>query len=243
MFRINCSKHTHPKIRTNRLSIKDWNIDDRPREKLIALGASALSNEELLAVLIGMGTQELSAVGLGRQLLDSVDGSLNELGRKDATSLMKFHGIGLAKGVSIAAALELGRRRKAEEIPQLQTIIGSSDIVSIFQPLLADLPHEEVWVMLLTSTKKIIERYRLSQGGLSEATIDTRLLMRRALERMAAAIILVHNHPSGTESPSEMDVANTRKVKIACSYFDIKLLDHVIITDKRSFSFAESGLL
>lgn len=225
------------------MSIKDWNIDERPREKLLSLGASSLSNEELLAVLIGMGTPELSAVGLGRQLLDNVDGSLTELGRKSPTALMQFHGIGLAKAVSISAALELGRRRKAEDIPQLQAIIGSSDIVSIFQPLLSDLPHEEVWVLLLTSTKKIIERYRLSQGGLNGTMIDTRMLLRRALERMAAAIILVHNHPSGTESPSEMDVADTRRVKMACSYFDIRLLDHMIIASNRSFSFAENGLL
>lgn len=225
------------------MSIKDWNIDDRPREKLIALGASSLSNDELLAVLIGMGTTELSAVGLGRQLLDSVDGSLTELGRKDATALMQFHGIGMAKAVSIAAALELGRRRKAEDAPICQSIIGSSDIVSIFQPLLADLPHEEVWVLLLTSSKKIIERYRLSQGGLSNSIIDTRLLLRRALERMASAIILVHNHPSGSETPSEIDIADTRRVKAACAHFDIRLLDHVIIADRQSFSFAENKLL
>lgn len=225
------------------MSIKNWNVDDRPREKMLSLGASSLSNEELLAVLIGMGTQELSAVGLGRQLLDSTDGSLVELGKLDVSALMKFNGIGLAKAVSIAAALELGRRRKAEDVPQLQSIIGSGDIVSIFEPLLADLPHEEVWVVLLTSTKKIIERYRLSQGGMSGSFIDTKLLLRRALERMAAAIILVHNHPSGTETPSEMDVSDTRKVKIACSHFDIRLLDHVVIADGRSFSFAENGLL
>lgn len=206
-------------------------------------GPSALSDEELLAVIIGMGTREMSAVGLGRQLLDSVDGSLTELGRLSPSELMRTNGIGLAKAVSITSALELGRRRRAEEIPQKETIIGSSDIISIFQPLLADLPHEEMWVMLLTSTKKIIERFRLSQGGLIGSILDIRVLIKRALDRMAAGIILVHNHPSGSAMPSQEDVLNTKRAKQAANFFDIRLLDHVIITDGECYSFAEQNML
>lgn len=227
----------------SRPSIKEWSIDERPREKLVALGASALSNEELLAVLIGSGTPELSAVGLGRQLLDNAGGNLSELSRLDATTLMQTAGIGLARAVSIVAALELGRRRKAEEIVLREIITGSHDIISIFRPLLIDLPHEEVWVVLVTASKRIIERFRLSHGGISGSVIDSRLLIKRALERMAAGMILIHNHPSGEATPSEQDLMNTNKIKIAASYFDIRLLDHVIIADNESFSFAEHRLI
>jgi len=226
-----------------RPSIKEWNIDDRPREKLISRGASALTDDELLGILIGSGTREESAVGVGRRLLETAGGNLTQLGRCDIATLMKMPGIGPARAVSIAAALELGRRRKAEDIPQAGNIISNMDIVNIFRPLLSDLPHEEVWVLLLTSSKRIIERYRLSQGGVSNSPIDTRILLHRAIERMAAAMVLVHNHPSGDADPSEMDIMNTRKVKSAASYFDIRLLDHIIIADHESFSFAEHSLL
>ncbi|WP_298063036.1 DNA repair protein RadC [uncultured Rikenella sp.] len=231
------------KIKPGRLSIKEWNEQDRPREKLMSRGASALTDAELLAVLIGSGTVENSAVEIGRQLLDSVGGSLVELGRKSLSDLQTFNGIGLARGVSIAAALELGRRRRAADIPTPDYIAGSTDIVTIFQPLLSDLPHEEVWVMLLSRSKRIIERFRVSQGGIEGSVIDPRIVIRRALDRNAAGIVLVHNHPSGNAYPSEQDILNTHKVQLAASYFDMRLLDHVIIADTEPFSFAERGLL
>lgn len=231
------------KVKPGRLSIKEWNEQDRPREKLMSRGASALTDAELLAVLIGSGTVEHSAVEIGRLLLDSVGGSLVELGRKSLSELQTFNGIGLARGVSIAAALELGRRRRAEEIPTPDYIAGSTDIVTIFQPLLSDLPHEEVWVMLLSRSKRIIERFRVSQGGIEGSVIDPRIVIRRALDRNASGIVLVHNHPSGNAYPSEQDILNTHKVQLAASYFDMRLLDHVIIADTEPFSFAERGLL
>lgn len=226
-----------------RLSIKEWEEQDRPREKLLSCGASALSDAELLGVLIGSGTVEHSAVEIGRILLDSVGGNLVELGRKSLAELQAFDGIGLARGVSIVAALELGRRRRASDLPAPASITGSRDIVTIFQPLLADLPHEELWVLLLSRSKRIIERFRVSQGGLDGTVIDPRIVLRRALDRNASGLVLVHNHPSGEASPSELDRQNTQKLKIAASYFDIRLLDHVIITNTEPFSFAEHGLL
>lgn len=231
------------KVKPARLSIKDWNEQDRPREKLMSRGASALTDAELLAVLIGSGTVENSAVEIGRLLLESVGGNLVELGRKSLSDLQTFNGIGLARGVSIAAALELGRRRRAAELPTPDYISGSADIVTIFQPLLSDLPHEEVWVLLLSRSKRIIERFRVSQGGIEGSVIDPRLVIRRALDRNASGIVLVHNHPSGNAYPSEQDILNTNKVQLAATYFDMRLLDHVIIAETDPFSFAERGLL
>ncbi len=231
------------RISKQRRSIREWNEQDRPREKLIAQGASALTDAELLAVLIGSGTVEHSAVEVGAQLLDSAGGDLNELGRMEAQTLRRTKGIGLARAVSLVAALELGRRRKATESEAPGYIRGSADTVALFAPLLSDLPHEEVWAVLLTRSMRIIERFRLSQGGIEGSVIDPRILIRRALERGAAALVLVHNHPSGSTVPGEADLAQTRKIKQAAAYFDIRLLDHVIIADRQAFSFAEQGLL
>ncbi len=228
-----------------RLSIKEWDEQDRPREKLVSRGASALSDAELVAVLLGTGTTGYSAVEVAQNLLDAVGGSLVELGRKGPAELQGFHGVGLAKGVGIAAALELGRRRKAEELPKPQYIGGSADVVTLLQPLLADLTHEEVWALLLTKSKRIIEKFRVSQGSVDGSVIDPRIIIRRALERGATGIVVAHNHPSGRPSPDELDLQNTRKLKTAAAYFDMRLLDHIILTDSPdlSFSFAENGLL
>ena len=225
------------------MGIKEWDEQDRPREKLMSRGASELSDAELLGVLIGSGTPERSAVEVGRLLLDAVGGNLVELGRLSLAELQAFDGIGPARGVGIVAALELGRRRRAAELPTTDRIAGSTDIVSIFGPLLADLPHEEVWAMLLSRSKRILERFRVSQGGVEGTVIDPRIVIRRALDRNASGLVLVHNHPSGAAAPSEQDLLNTRKIRLAASYFDMRLLDHVIIADSESFSFAEQGLL
>ena len=225
-----------PHKKTEHRSIKEWDEADRPREKLMHCGAAALTDAELLAVLIGSGTVEHSAVEIGHLLLESV-------GRKPLSELQTFNGIGLARGVSIAAAPELGRRRRAADLPVPEHISGSTDIVTLFQPLLADLPHEEVWILLLARSKRIIERFRVSQGGIEATVIDPRIIIRRALDRNASGIVLVHNHPSGDARPSEQDMLNTQKVRLAASYFDIRLLDHVIIAESDTFSFAEHGLL
>ncbi len=224
-------------------SIKEWDESQRPRERLMSLGPAALTNGELLGVLIGSGTADRSAVDIGQELLDHAGGNLNELGKLALSELRRFKGVGLARGVSIAAALELGRRRSAEQTVIPEQVVGSNDIASIFRPLLSDLPYEEVWVLLLTRSKRIIERYRLSQGGTQGAVIDVRLVVKRALDRGAAALVLAHNHPSGNAAPSDQDVANTSQLRLAASYFDIRLLDHVIVADSGIFSFAENGLL
>lgn len=227
-----------------RVPIKEWAPEDRPREKLMSLGAAALSDAELLSVLIGGGTAECSALDIGHRLLLSVDGSLAELGRVELSALRLFKGIGLARGVTIAAALELGRRRGASEATPQDSISGSRDLVGIFRPLLCELPYEEVWVVLLSRSKRIIEKFRLSMGSSAASVIDPRPIVRRALERNAAGIVLVHNHPSGSVTPSDDDLYSTSKVRLAASYFDIRLLDHLIITDGgEAFSFAENNLL
>lgn len=244
-YSIDFSSFVEPMLhkKTEHRSIKEWDEADRPREKLMRCGAAALTDAELLAVLIGSGTVEHSAVEIGHLLLESVGGSLVELGRKPLSELQTFNGIGLARGVSIAAALELGRRRRAADLPAPDHIAGSADIITLFQPLLADLPHEEVWVLFLARSKRIIERFRVSQGGIEATVIDPRIIIRRALDRNASGIVLVHNHPSGDARPSEQDVLNTQKVRLAASYFDMRLLDHVIIAEAEAFSFAEQGLL
>lgn len=226
-----------------RPSIREWAVDDRPREKFLSQGAAALSDDELLAILIGSGSGQLSAVGLARSLIDYAGGNLTELSRMSVGRLQQINGIGFSKAVTIAAALELGRRRQADSIPRDEKIIGSMDIAAMFIPLLSDLPYEEVWVVLLSSSKKILEKYRLSSGGSVNSPIDSRLIMRRALDRVASGLVLVHNHPSGDTLPSEYDITATRQLKNAAAFFDIRLLDHIVVGDGKSFSFAEKGLL
>ena len=225
------------------VKITEWAVEDRPREKLITKGTSSLSDAELLGILISSGTRDKSAVDLGRELLGLADNNLNSLGKLSISDLKKLHGIGTARAVTIAAALELGRRRKLAEVPDSLQIKSSRDVADIFQPLLSDLPHEEFWILFLNRSNRVIARMRISQGGISGTVTDVRLIMKKAVEHLASGIIVCHNHPSGNLNPSEADSKITKKIKEAGEIMDIQLLDHLIISDKDYYSFADNGLL
>lgn len=225
------------------LKITEWAVEDRPREKLVEKGIMSLSDAELLAILINSGTKQKSAVDLGRELLSMVNNNLNSLGKLSISDLTKLHGIGTARAVTIAAALELGRRRKMSQLPDVPQIKCSKDVASIFQPLLSDLPHEEFWILFLNRSNKVIGRMKLSQGGISGTVTDVRLIMKKALDYLASGIIVCHNHPSGNLNPSESDTNITRKIKDAGNLLEIQLLDHIIIADKDYYSFADNGLI
>lgn len=224
-------------------SIKHWSEDDKPREKLMLKGKIALSDAELLAILIGSGSRNESAVDLCKRILASNENNLNQLGKQSIQQLLQFKGIGEAKAITIIAALELGKRRRLEEAKQLTQIKSSKDVFEHMQPLIGDLQNEEFWVLLLNNSNKIIQKIQLSKGGLTATLVDVRLLFKQALEHFATAIILVHNHPSDQLKPSEADKNITRKIADAGNVLEIKLLDHIIITEYDYFSFADDGIL
>jgi DNA repair protein RadC len=226
-----------------KLSIKDWAVEDRPREKMLAKGIRALSEAELIAILIGSGNLEESAVEVSRRILASVNNNLNELGKKTIVDLQKFKGIGPAKAITIAAAMELGKRRKESEPDKKIKVVTSADGADIFRPLLSDLPHEEFWVLLLNRNNLVIDKFMVSQGGLSGTVIDVRIILKTALDKLASSIILCHNHPSGNLIPSEADKDITKKIKEAGKHMDIPVLDHLIIANDLYFSFADEGLI
>jgi DNA repair protein RadC len=224
-------------------SIKQWAKDDRPREKLLAKGAAVLSNSELLAILILNGSGGKSAVELGQEVLKLGKDNLNELGKLSIKELTKIKGIGEAKAIAIAAALELGRRRQAIgsiEKPHLKT---SGDVAAYFQTLLRDYNHEVFAVMYLNQAQRVNDFHIISQGGITGTVADPRLILKKALEQNAVSIILCHNHPSGSLKPSRADQELTAKIKEAARYFDIKVLDHLIVGDDGYFSFADEGIL
>ena len=224
------------------LSIKNWAVEDRPREKMLQKGVSVLSDAELLAILIGSGNKNESAVELSRRILHFVDNNLNRLGKLSIKELTnEFKGIGEAKAITIAAALELGRRRGDSERPKQEKIICSKDAYLLFKPLLCDLHHEELWAALISQSGKVIERIKISQGGINETTADIRLVMKAAIIALASGIILCHNHPSGTLTPSQQDDVLTKRVQEAGKLMGINLLDHIIIADNRYFSYADEG--
>jgi len=225
------------------MKITEWAVEDRPREKLIQKGTASLSDAELLAILICSGTKNKSAVDLGRELLNTVNNNLNTLGKLSIEDLKKLRGIGPARAVTISAALELGRRRKLTEAEYLQQIKSSKDVADIFQPILADLQHEEFWILFLNRSNRVINRMKVSQGGISGTVTDVRMIMKKAIESLASGIIVCHNHPSGNLKPSESDTKITRKIKDAGNLMDIQLLDHLIISEKDYYSFADNGLL
>jgi DNA repair protein RadC len=225
------------------IKITDWAVEDRPREKLIQKGTASLSDAELLAILISSGTKDKSAVDLGREILSMVNNNLNSLGKLSVADLKKLHGIGPARAVTISAALELGRRRKLADAEDVLQIKSSKDVADIFQPLLSDLLHEEFWILFLNRSNKVISRMKLSQGGISGTVTDVRMVMKNAIECLASGIIVCHNHPSGNLNPSESDTKITRKIKDAGELMDIQLLDHLIISEKDYYSFADNGML
>jgi len=226
----------------NTKSIKNWADDDKPREKLLTKGVSALSNAELVAILIGSGTKDLSAVDLAKEILNNAENNINILGKKNVKELTKHKGIGEAKAITIVAALELGRRRKADE-NKITKITSSNDVYTLFFPLLSDLQHEEFWILTLNRSNKVINKHRISQGGLSATIIDNKLIFNFILADLASSLILCHNHPSGNIQPSENDKQITNKIKQASKLFDITLLDHIIITQTKYFRFADANIL
>lgn len=226
-----------------KLNIKSWAEEDRPREKLLKNGSRSLSDAELIAILIGSGNLEETAVELSRRILASVDNNLNELGKKSIDSLCSFKGIGDAKAITIVAALELGKRRKEADVFSKKAVTTSNDAFEYFVPLIGDLVHEEFWIMLLDRGNKIQDSFRISQGGISGTVIDVRIILKPAIEKQSSSIILCHNHPSGTLQPSQADRQITSKIKDAAKLMDISVLDHVIIGQNKYFSFADEGIL
>ncbi|SNR29466.1 DNA repair protein RadC [Maribacter sedimenticola] len=224
-------------------SIKNWSDDDKPREKLVQKGRSVLSDAELIAILIGSGSRSESAVELSKRILASVGNNLNELGRLTIKQLMEFKGIGEAKAVTIAAALEMGRRRRGEDSLKVDKIGSSQDVYNLLQPIMGELEHEEFWILFLNNSNKVLHKAQMSKGGITGTLVDVRLVMKQALELGAVAIILAHNHPSGTLRPSGADKQITQKIKLASETLDVKVLDHLIITQKSYFSFADEKLL
>ncbi len=224
-------------------SIKNWNQDDQPREKLLYKGRAALSDAELVAILIGSGNREESAVALCKRILASVNNNLSELGKLSIKQLMEFKGIGEAKAITIAAALELGRRRRGEEALQRQKITSSTSVFELMQPIIGELLHEEFWIIYLNNSNKVIQKSQLSKGGITGTLVDVRLVLKTALEVGATGLILAHNHPSGTLKASQADKQITQKLKQASQSLDIKVLDHLIITEKAYYSFADDGIL
>lgn len=224
-------------------SIKNWASGDQPREKLISKGKLALSDAELIAILIGTGNTKESAVELSKRILSSTGNNLNHLGKLSLQQLTNFKGIGEAKAVSIIAAMELGRRRRTEEAVEKVKITSSNSVFELLQPLIGELDHEEFWILYLNNSNKIIEKFQISKGGITGTLVDVRITLRKALEVGAVSIILAHNHPSGNLNPSEADKQLTKKLKSASESLDIKVLDHLIVTEKSYFSFADEGLL
>ncbi len=231
------------KEKTMSFPIKDWNQDDQPREKLLYKGRSMLSDSELIAILIGSGNRDESAVALSKRILNSVDNNLSALGKLSIKQLMLFKGIGEAKAITIAAALELGRRRRGEDALRQKKIISSCSVYELMQPIIGELDHEEFWIVYLNNSNKVIHKSQLSKGGITGTLVDVRLVLKNALEVSATGLILVHNHPSGALKPSEADKKITKKLEVAAISLDIKVLDHVIITEKAYFSFADEALL
>ena len=225
------------------LPIKSWAEDDRPREKLLLKGKTVLSDAELIAILIGSGSRNESAVDLSKRILNSIENNLNKLGKLTVSDLQKFKGIGEAKAISIITALELGRRRRLEVALEVPKITSSKNVFEIMQPLIGELQHEEFWILYLNNSNKVLLREQSSKGGMTGTLVDVRLVYKKALDLFATAIILCHNHPSGKLQPSTSDKSITNKIKLAGETLDIKVLDHIIITENAYFSFADENLI
>ncbi len=225
------------------MPITAWAEEDRPREKMVLKGKSALTDAELVAILIGSGTVGMDAIGLAEQILQSVDGNLSELGRRSLKDLMKFKGIGEAKAITIAAALEIGRRRQFSDMLQRDKITCSRDAYDAILPQLIDLPHEEFWILMLNRANHIISRKCVSTGGVSGVVVDAKMVFRPAIEALASSIVLIHNHPSGNLRPSQSDIELTRKLRKAGESLDIAVQDHVIVSYSGFYSFADENML
>lgn len=225
------------------LGIKSWAEEDRPREKLLLKGKAALSDAELLGILINSGTPQLTAVDIAKEILRKIDNDLNQLAKLSVKDLGKFKGIGEARAITIVAALELGRRRKETESREKPKITSSRDAYEVLRPHLMDLPHEEFWVVLLNRANQVLRPVQVSAGGVSGTVADPKIIFKVALEHLASSVILAHNHPSGNLQPSQADKDLTRKLKNAGQMLDLPVLDHLILSDKTYLSFADEGIL
>lgn len=226
-----------------KLSIKQWAIEDRPREKLLKNGFRALSNAELIAILIGSGNREESAVELSRRILSDYKNDLELLGKTSIDKLKQFKGMGTVKAINVLAALELGKRRQLLEKNLKDKINSSEDVFRIMTLELLELEHEEFWVIFLDRSNNVIDKTKTSQGGVSGTIMDIRIILKQAIDKLASSIILVHNHPSGNLNPSQADIDITTKAKNAAQLIDVKVIDHVIIGGTRYTSFADEGLI
>lgn len=226
-----------------RHSIKDWAEEDRPREKMMEKGEQALSNAELLAILIGSGTSKKSAVELMQEVMQTCDNRLARLSQMSVDELMKFNGIGMAKAVTIKSAAEIARRRTLEKVDDIQSINNCEDTYRVMYPIMRDLQHEEFWALLMNNNSKLLKKVRLSSGGLSSTSVDVRMLLKEAILANATQIIICHNHPSGSLRPSQDDMNITERVKAAAKVLQMRLADHLIITDGRYYSFFQEGKL
>jgi len=226
-----------------RLPIKEWEEEERPREKLIAKGPQALSNSELLAIVLGSGTKDYSAVDVARDLIGSSNNSLRELARQPYLKLTEHKGIGPSRAVSVAAVFELSKRFAVPENTAFMQLNSSSCVAEIFTPLLRDLHYEECWITYLNRANRMISKEKLSMGGISATVVDIKIIIRNALDKLASSMIMIHNHPSGNPSPGDSDKMQTRLLKEAAAVFDITLLDHIIIAGDRYFSFADEGMI
>lgn len=227
----------------SKITIKSWAEEDRPREKLLSAGRRALSDAELIAILIGSGNRQETAVELSKRILYSLDNELEKLGKLSVNELCRFKGIGEAKAISIIAALELGRRRKESDTKEVIKIGSSREIFDLMHRYFADLDHEEFWIILLNRANKVLSRHLISKGGQAGTVADPKIIFRIALEHHAASVILAHNHPSGNLKPSQADISLTQKLCSAGQMLDISVLDHLIFTDSAYFSLADQGMM
>lgn len=223
--------------------IKYWAEDDRPREKLLGKGRHVLSEAELIAILIGSGSRNETAVELSKRILGAVENNLNSLGKLSVKELTKFKGIGEAKAVSIVAALELGRRRKDSEILKRERVVTSKDVYEAMKGKMQDLPHEEFWLLMLSRSNAVVKTEMISRGGISGTVVDTKIIFKTAIEHYASSIIICHNHPSGNLKPSDADMRITKSIREAGKIMEIPLVDHLIIADEGYYSFADEGQL
>ncbi len=230
-------------MQNNNLTIKKWALEDRPREKLLTKGKNNLSNAELIAILLGSGTRSLSALDLARNILQENANSLNELAQLGIADLKQFKGIGEAKAVTIVSALELGRRRKPDDRRLKPRLMTSNETYDYMKSELQDLKHEEFWVVLLRRNHEVINKYLVSSGGVSGTLVDPKLIFKRVVDELAAAVILIHNHPSGNRRPSESDVRLTRKIQAAGKLLDVSVIDHLIFTDEGFYSFSDEKMM
>lgn len=225
------------------LTIKNWSPEDRPREKLLLKGKSALSDAELIAILLGTGTTTLSAVEVAKKILQVTDHDLHALASLSVKELTKVKGIGEAKAITIVAAMELGRRRKDLDVLEKPKITGSKDVYELLKGDLMDIPHEEFWIILLNRANRVIRKAQISQGGVAGTVADPKIIFKTALEDLASGIILAHNHPSGNLTASQADIELTKKLKGGAKLLEMQVLDHIIVGGQNYFSFADEGLI